>query len=236
MTTPERTTLLIVDDEPSLREFVGVTLGDSGYDVLFAADGEGVFDLVNRQQPHLVIMDIIMPGLSGLEVLRRLRSDGSQVPVIMLTGRGFDDDKLAAFEAGADDYLTKPFSSRELVARVAAVLRRARLASTDSEEADSSLHVGALTLIPGKHSATIQDREVSLTRTEYSLLLTLARHAGRVFTPAELLTRVWGPEYRDQAEILRTNMYRLRQKLEEDPRQPRFVCTRPGVGYYFCAD
>jgi DNA-binding response OmpR family regulator len=235
--TSEPITLLIVDDDASLREFVGVTLRVSGYHVLFAADGEDVPDLVVEQQPRLVIMDITMPGISGLEALRRLRSIGSDVPVIMLTGRGEDDDKLAAFEAGADDYLTKPFSSRELVARVAAVLRRARLAATDPEAA-SILQVGPLTLIPGNHSATIQDREVSLTRTEYALLLILARHPGRVFTPAELLTRVWGAEYRDQAEILRTNMYRLRQKLEvgQHPRQPRYLRTRPGVGYYFSPD
>jgi DNA-binding response OmpR family regulator len=152
----------------------------------------------------------------------------------MLTGRDEDDAKYAAFEAGADDYLLKPFKARELVARVTAVLRRTQ-SKPGQPDPGLVLSIGDLTLVPGNHSVTVGGREVTLTRTEYALLLTLARGAGRVFTPAELLSRVWGPEYRDQAEILRTNMYRLRQKVEADPRQPQHLRTRTGVGYYLAA-
>jgi two-component system response regulator VicR len=235
MSDPAPIKLLIVDDDPALRDFVGLTLRLGGYDVVFAADGESVVETVIRLRPSMVIMDVIMPGVTGLEALRRLRALGSDVPVIMLTARGADDDKLAAFEAGADDYLVKPFSSKELVARVGALLRRARLAVAEPDEM-KIVAAGPLTLVPGSYLARMHDREVALTRTEYALMLILARQPGRVFTPAELLTRVWGAEYRDQAEILRTNIYRLRQKLEEDPRQPRYLRTRAGVGYYFSPD
>ncbi|HEY3060900.1 MAG TPA: response regulator transcription factor [Chloroflexota bacterium] len=232
--TREPATILVVDDEPGLREFVGVTLKLAGYRPILASDGAQVAELVIRDQPHLVLMDYSMPSMSGLEALQQLRALGSEVPVIMLTARDEHDDKLAAFNAGADDYLTKPFNARELVARVAAVLRRTR---TEGGGADPGqvLAVGELTLVPGNHSVSVGGREVILTRTEYALLLTLARAVGRVFTPAELLSRVWGPEYRDQAEILRTNMYRLRRKVEADPSAPRHIRTRPGVGYYLAA-
>ena len=226
--------LLVVDDDPGLREFVGVTLRLEGYRIVFAADAEELPQRIQDEQPELVIMDLVMPGRSGLEALKELRAEGCDLPVIMLTARDEDEDKLAAFQAGADDYLVKPFNARELVARVAAVLRRARPA-TDAESG-GAIVVGPLRLVPGRHTARMADRDISLTRTEYALLLALARAAGRVFTPAELLTRVWGAEYRDQTEILRTNIYRLRQKLEADPRQPRYLRTRQGVGYYLAAD
>jgi len=232
--TPEPATILVVDDEPGLREFVGVTLKLAGYRPVLASDGAQVADIVIRDHPDLVVMDYSMPTMSGVEALQQLRVLGSAVPVIMLTARDEHDDKLAAFNAGADDYLTKPFNARELVARVAAVLRRTRAAAGEPDPGQV-VAVGELTLVPGNHTVSVGGREVTLTRTEYALLLTLARSAGRVFTPAELLSRVWGPEYRDQAEILRTNMYRLRQKLEADPSAPRRIRTRPGVGYYLAA-
>ena len=232
--TAEPTTILIVDDEPSLREFVGITLKLGGFRVLFAPDGQGVPHIVLHDKPQLVVMDVSMPSVSGVEALRQLRALGSTVPVIMLTGRDEDDARYSAFEAGADDYLLKPFKARELVARVTAVLRRTQ-AKPGQPDPGLVLNIGDLTLVPGNHSVSVAGREVILTRTEYALLLTLARGAGRVFTPAELLSCVWGPEYRDQAEILRTNMYRLRQKLETDPRQPQHLRTRTGVGYYLAA-
>ena len=227
--------LLVVDDDPALRQFIGVTLGIEGYQVAFGADGEGLVQRVEQDRPQLVVLDVVMPRLSGLEALRELRAAGQQVPVILLTGRDEDADKIAGFEAGADDYLIKPFNTRELVVRVAAVLRRAG-AGDSSAAASSAVAVGGLRLLPSQHAASVGDRQVNLTRTEYALLLTLARSAGRVFTPADLLSRVWGPEYRDQAEILRTNIYRLRQKLEADPKQPKYLRTRAGVGYYLSPD
>jgi DNA-binding response OmpR family regulator len=232
--TAEPTTILIVDDEPGLRDFVGVTLKLAGFRVLFAPDGAGVPQMVLHAKPQLVVMDLSMPAVSGLEALRQLRALGSTVPVVMLTGRDEDDARYSAFDAGADDYLLKPFKARELVARVTAVLRRTQVKPSDADPG-LVLCIGDLTLVPSNHSANVGGREVVLTRTEYALLLTLARAAGRVFTPAELLSRVWGPEYCDQAEILRTNMYRLRQKLEANPRQPRHLRTRTGVGYYLAA-
>jgi DNA-binding response OmpR family regulator len=222
--------LLIVDDDAALRQFVGTTLKLEGHHVSFAEDGQGLVECVAQEKPHLVILDVVMPGRSGLEALRDLRAAGKSVPVILLTARDEDADKFAGFEAGADDYLVKPFNSRELIYRVAAVLRRAQPETMPTDGA--TLAVGSLRLIPSQHAASIGDRQVHLTRTEYALLLTLARAAGRLFTPADLLTRVWGQEYRDQPEILRTNIYRLRHKLEDNPRQPKYLKTRPGVGYY----
>jgi len=226
--------ILVVDDEPGLREFVSVTLKLAGFRPLLVGDGAQVADSVLRDKPDLVLMDLTMPSMSGLAALKHLRGLGSSVPVIMLTARDQQTDKIEAFDAGADDYLVKPFNARELVARVSAVLRRTRSTAADAA-AEQVFAVGELTLVPGNHTAVVAGREVALTRTEYALLLSLARGAGRVFTPAELLVRVWGPEYRDQPEILRTNMYRLRQKLELDPSQPRHLCTRSGVGYYLAA-
>jgi DNA-binding response OmpR family regulator len=161
---------------------------------------------------------------------------GSDVPVVMLTALGADQDKLEAFEAGADDYLVKPFSARELVARVGALLRRTRLAVTSEKARPAPLQAGPFTINPDAQTVQLEQDEIDLTPIEYALLQTLVRAPGRIFTESELLTRVWGQEYRDQAEILRTTMHRLRQKLEEDPTQPRYLCTRTGVGYYFSTD
>ncbi len=231
---PSSGTILVVDDDARLRRFVGETLDLEGYAVQFASDGEAVETMVAERRPDLVVLDVVMPGMSGLEALRHLRANGRMIPVIMLTARDDEEDKVQALRDGADDYLVKPFSARELVARVQAVLRRSR--GPLSEEGETQmLRIGPLVLYPGSRTATVLERQVDLTRTEYTLLLTLVRGAGRVFTPADLLTRVWGPEYRDQGEILRTNVYRLRQKIEEDPRHPRYLRTRLGVGYYFSA-
>jgi len=180
--SPQDTPLLVVDDDAAVREFVARTLRLAGYEVLFAEDGEGVPELVLRQHPRLVIMDISMPRVSGIDALRQLRSQGSDIPVIVLTAHGADEDKLAAFEAGADDYLVKPFSSRELVARVGAVLRRARMAASETQT-EAPMQAGPVTLVPGNHSALIRVHEVGMTSIEYPLLMILASHAGLVFTP-----------------------------------------------------
>ena len=222
--------ILVVDDERRLREFVALALRSAGYEVTLAADANDL----DSDAADLLVMDVNMPGISGLEAVRKLRAAGDDVPVVMLTACDDDDSMLAAFDVGADDYLTKPFNARELVARVGAVLRRTQRTVKQAPDEDM-LSIGEITLCPRSHTARVQGRAVELTRTEYALLLTLARGEGRVFTPAELLSRVWGPEYSTQAEILRTNMYRLRQKLETDPKQPRHLRTRPGVGYYLAA-
>lgn len=234
--TPHDAPLLVVDDDVAIREFVSLALQLGGYEVVFAGDGSEVAQAIDTYHPRLVIMDVSMPGLNGLAALRELRAMGSGLPIIMLTALGADEDKLAAFEAGADDYLVKPFSARELVARVAAVLRRTGLAETDAVPASVELRAGPLTLVPETQAARMHDLEIELTPIEYALLLTLARSPGRIFTPTELLIRVWGQEYRDQAEILHTNIMRLRHKLEDDPHQPRYLRQRTGLGYYFATD
>lgn len=234
--TPHDPPLLVVDDDAAIREFVKLTLNLAGYEVVFAADGDEVPAALAEHAPRMVIMDVSMPRLNGLDALRQLRATGRDVPVIMLTALGADQDKLEAFDAGADDYLVKPFSARELVARVAALLRRSRLAVTGDRARAAPLRAGPFAISPDAQTVQVALREIDLTPIEYALLQTLVSSPGRVFTPSELLTRVWGEPYRDQAEILRTTMHRLRQKLEEDPSQPRYLCTRTGVGYYFSTD
>lgn len=234
--TPHDPPLLVVDDDAAIREFVKLTLTMAGYEVVFAADGDEVPAALAEHAPRMVIMDVSMLRTNGLDALRDIRAMGSDVPVIMLTALGADEDKLEAFEAGADDYLVKPFSARELVARVGALLRRTRLAAAGDAARPAALRVGPIVLSPDSQTAQVDQREIDLTPVEYALLHTFVRAPGRVFTPSELLTRVWGQEYRQQADILRTTMQRLRQKLEEDPSQPRYLCSRTGVGYYLSTD
>lgn len=224
--------VLVVDDDARMRRFVGETLEMAGHRVIFADDGEQVGRTNQQHRPDLVVLDVVMPRMSGVAALRQLRASGEDVPVIMLTARDEDEDKVEALQAGADDYLVKPFSARELVARVQAVLRRARGPLGEEERLTTSAS-GALTLQPSSRSVRVEGREVALTRTEYTLLATLVRRPNTIFTPGDLLTKVWGAEYRDQGEILRTNMYRLRKKIEADPSSPRYLRTRSGVGYYF---
>lgn len=234
--TPHDPPVLVVDDDAAIREFVKLTLNLAGYDVVFAADGSEVADVFVSEKPRMVIMDVTMPGTNGLVALRQLRSTGSDVPVIMLTALGGDEDKLEAFDSGADDYLVKPFSARELVARVGALLRRSRLVSQGTEPPPTPLEAGPIVLIPATEAVRVGGQEIDLTPVEYALLSTLARSPNRIFTESELLTRVWGQTDREQAEILRTTIFRLRQKLEEQPDQPRYLRTRAGVGYYFSTD
>jgi DNA-binding response OmpR family regulator len=207
------------------------------FDVEAVGDAASAIEAVVRCAPDLVLSDVMLPGRDGLGLLETLRANPTTatVPVVLLSARAGEEAKVEGLRAGADDYLVKPFSARELVARVGAVLRRTNQSANEAA-AVPVVYVGPLTLIPGNHTATIHNRSIVLTRTEFALLLAFAHAPERVFTPAELLVKVWGPEYRDQAEILRTNVYRLRQKLEDDPRQPRHLRTRAGIGYYFSTD
>ena len=234
--TPHDLPLLVVDDDAAIREFVKLTLSMAGYEVVFAGDGDEVPIALVEHTPRMLIMDVSMPHTNGLDALRQVRASGSDVPVIMLTALGADEDKLEAFEAGADDYLVKPFSARELVARVGALLRRTRLAAAGGTVQTASLQAGPISLSPDSQTARIDQREIDLTPVEFALLQTFVRAPGRVFTPSELLTRVWGQENRDQAEILQTTIHRLRLKIEEDTHHPRYLCSRTGVGYYLATD
>ena len=220
--------ILVVDDEPRVVRLVSEVLKAVGYQVIAAASGEPAIEMVALEQPDLVLLDILLPrGPDGYEVCRRIR-EFSEVPVIMLTAKAQESDVLRGFNVGADDYLTKPFSAKELVARVKAVLRRA---NRPEEMVTTTLTCGELEINFARRAVKVRGEKVSLTRTEYALLRQLALNANRVMLHQDLLTTVWGPEYRDDIDYLRAYIRYLRQKLEENPHEPRYILTTPGVGY-----
>jgi len=220
--------ILVVDDEPRVVRLVSQVLEAVGYQVVAAAGGEPALEMVALEQPDLVLLDIRLPhGLDGYEVCRRIR-EFSEVPVIMLTAKAQDTDVLHGFDVGADDYLTKPFNAKELVARVKAVLRRAQ---RPEEMVTAILTCGELEINFARRTVNVRADKVSLTRTEYALLRQLALNANRVMLHQNLLTTVWGPEYRDDIDYLRAYIRYLRQKIEENPHEPQYILTTPGVGY-----
>ena len=228
--TPQ--TVLVVDDEEAIAEAVRARLESEGYRVVVAADGAQALDAAEREQPDLVVLDLMLPGMDGLEVCKRLQRD-RWVPVLMLTARTEEADKVAGFAVGADDYLTKPFSLRELAVRVRAILRRSeRAAQATSGE---TLRLGALSIDAARRRVYVDGTEVLLTPLEFEILLTLARDPGVVFTREQLMDRVWG--YRDYAggRVVDSHVARLRRKLGEDGTT-RFVRTVHGVGYAFRDD
>lgn len=199
-----------------------------GYDVIHAADGRAAIEMTALEQPSLILLDIMFPqGPDGFAVCRRIRQF-SDVPIIMLTARAQENDKLQGFDAGADDYLTKPFSSKELVARVRVVLRRG---GQPGERITAPLRCGGLAVDFARQSVETDGKRVSLTRTEYSLLRQLALNPNRVMLQAELLKAVWGPQYVGDVDYLRAYIRHLRVKLERDPAHPRYIITSPGIGY-----
>ncbi len=220
--------ILIVDDEPRLIRLVREVLGAVGYEVLEAADGETGIEMVALEQPDLLLLDILLPrGMDGYQVCRRVR-EFSNLPVIMLTAKAREADMLEGFDVGADDYLTKPFSAKELIARVEAVLRRSK---SPKEIITKKLECGGLEIDFARHQVTVRGQQVRLTRTEYKLLGELAMNANKVMLHQDLLAEVWGPEYRDDIDYLRTYIRYLRQKIEVDPSHPRYILTHTGVGY-----
>lgn len=222
--------ILVVDDEPRYVRWITVNLRASGYRVLTAADGQAALEAVAAERPDLVLLDIGLPVVDGLAVCRGIR-EFSTVPIIMLTAKAAEADKIAGLDAGADDYLPKPFGPPELMARVRAALRRARYAEAPTTE--PVFHHGDLAIDFARHSVSRDGAPLPLTPTEYKLLVQLARNAGRVLLPQELLTAVWGPEYRDETQHVRLYVSRLRHKIEPDPDHPQYVLTKPGVGYLF---
>lgn len=220
--------ILVVDDEPRLVRLVTEILKAVGFQVIAAASGERALETVALEQPDLMLLDIVLSaGIDGYETCRRLR-EFSDLPVIMLTAKAQEADLLRGFEAGADDYLTKPFSAKELVARVRAVLKRSR---RPEEVVTTALTCGDLEIDFARHSVRVRGARVELTRTEYALLRELALNANKVLLHQDLLTAVWGPEYRDDIDYLRAYIRHLRRKVEEDPANPRYILTTPGVGY-----
>ncbi len=221
-------TLLVVDDEPQILRVMRASLPVRGYQVITASSGEEALDQVGKQVPDLIILDLAMPGLTGLDVCRRIR-EFSAVPIIVLSAKGSDSDKIAALDLGADDYITKPFSMDELLARVRAVLRR--LAAGESNT--RVLTVGDVTIDVDERRVVVADKEIKLTPKEFEVLKYLVSNAGKVVTHRALLQAVWGWESTDQTEYLRVFINQLRRKIEADVSHPHYLLTEPWVGYRF---
>lgn len=221
--------ILVVDDEPKLVRLLQEILVATGFGVLSTGSGERAVEIVALEQPDLVLLDIVLTGdIDGYEVARRVR-DFSDVPIIMITAKVRESDLLRGFDAGADDYITKPFSSKELLARVRALLNRA---NREVPAADGSeINCGDLLIDLARRRVTVAGEPVHLTRTEYNLLQELARHRNQVLLHGDLLTAVWGVEYRDDLDYLRAYIRYLRRKLEANPAHPRLIVTSQGVGY-----
>jgi two-component system KDP operon response regulator KdpE len=217
--------ILVVDDEPQIRRALRVVLRANGYTVREAGSASEALDTLARQLPDLVILDLVLPDMDGIEVCRRLR-EWSSVPIIVLSAHGDDEAKVSALDEGADDYVTKPFSTPELLARVRVALRRQAVPSTDVVLDLGDVHIDAV-----RRVVTRAGQEVHLTPTQYALLRTLAQHADRVMTHGQLLRAALGPFHEDAVGVLRFHIVSLRRKLEADPGQPTLIVTEPGVGY-----
>ncbi|MHC1578155.1 MAG: response regulator transcription factor [Dehalococcoidia bacterium] len=220
--------VLVVDDEQRILNFLSSKLRASGYDVLTASNGVEALEQVQAQEPDLVVLDILMPKKDGFEALKELRTF-SAVPVIILSAKGTNADKVKGLSLGADDYLAKPFSPEELVARIEAVRRR--LAPSEKRKTYDRLSVGKMTIDFKKRLVIVREEEAHLTRIEWLLLSELAQNAGKLMLYSDLLTRIWGPEYRDDLQILRTWISRLREKIEGEPDSPKLIRTIPKTGY-----
>jgi two-component system KDP operon response regulator KdpE len=217
--------ILVVDDEQAIRRFLRVTLDAQGYQVYEAQTAKEALQAVTACRPDVVILDLGLPDMEGHEVIRKLRA-WSPVPIVVLSVREHETEKIAALDAGADDYVTKPFAVGELTARLRAALRRTANAGNEAV-----YEVGELRVDLGRRVVSIGGQEVALTPTEYDLLRALARHGGRVLTHHQLLRQVWGASYEPETHLLRVNISNLRRKLEPDPSRPRYIVTEPGVGY-----
>lgn len=220
--------VLVIDDEPQIRRALRAGLERNGFEVELAQDGEEGLDAAAERPPDVVILDLAMPGIDGFEVCRQLR-EWSQTPIIVLSVREGERDKIEALTLGADDYLTKPFSLEELVARIKAILRRVNSAETDPP----SFSVGDLNVDFAHRLVTMAEKEVHLTPIEYELLRMMVMNAGRVLTHRQLLTKVWGPDYAEDVRTLRVHIVHLRGKIEADATSPRYIHTEPRIGYRF---
>jgi two-component system KDP operon response regulator KdpE len=217
--------VLVVDDEPPIRRFLHTSLTNHGYDVFEAVDGREALAAIVANRPDLVILDLGLPDMDGIEVTRRLR-EWTQVPIIIVTVQEQESAKITALDAGADDYVTKPFGMGELLARMRVALRRAA-----SPAAEPVFIIDELVVDQARRLVSVSGRDVQLTPTEYDLLRVLVAHAGRVLTHRQLLRQVWGVGYEGEAHLLRVNMSNLRHKIEPDPARPHYIVTEPGVGY-----
>lgn len=222
------TRILVVDDEPRYVRLMEANLISEGYEVLKAYDGQSAVEMVADKQPDLVLLDVMMPGLDGFGACERVR-EFSSVPIIMVTAKGEEQDRVRGLDVGADDYIVKPFSATEVLARVRAVLRRAQVSGSAFEQSVFSHENLRIDL--ARAEVFKDDNMVFLSATEYRLLLQFVHNQGNILTSEDLLVNVWGPEYREDKEILWVSISRLRQKLEDDPRNPQHIVTRSGMGY-----
>jgi two-component system KDP operon response regulator KdpE len=220
--------VLAIDDEPPILRALGANLGARGYDVVLAATGEDALGAAAKHPPDVVVLDLGLPGMSGLDVIRGLRG-WTDVPIIVLSARDAQAEKVAALDAGADDYVTKPFGMDELLARIRAALRRSAPGREDPVVATADFTVDLSTT----RVSTIDGAEVHLTPIEWRLVEVLVRNAGKLVTGKQLLKEVWGPEYGDETNYLRVHLAHIRRKLEPDPSRPRYFTTEPGMGYRF---
>ena len=225
--------VVVIEDEPQIRRFLRATLSGQGYRLFEASSGADALVEVASRQPDVVILDLGLPDMDGLEVIRRVR-EWTAVPIIVLSARGQERDKVTALDAGADDYVSKPFGASELLARIRVALRHTAGASHEGEE--PAFKVGELQVDLLRRHVAVGGAEVKLTPIEYKLLATLVRHAGKVVTHRQLLREVWGPSHDDQAHYVRVYMGHLRQKLEAEAARPRYLLTEPGVGYRLAAE
>lgn len=224
--------ILVVDDEPTYRDALAFNLRRDGYQVVVAADGLAALELFESEKPDLILLDLMLPGLSGIEVCNRVRAT-SLIPIIMVTAKDDEVDKIVGLEVGADDYLTKPYSYRELVARIRAVLRRVHHSEESGEEeiSNGTLTVGNVTLDSDAHVVTVDDTPIQMPLREFELLELLMENSGRVLTRAQILDRIWGLDYIGDTKTLDVHVKRIRSKIEKDPSNPRMLVTVRGLGY-----
>ena len=226
--------ILLVEDDKDISHLVKLHLEDEGYSVDIAVDGSAGLIKAQEHDYDLIVLDLMLPGMDGLEICRRLRSETDYVPILMLTAKASEIDRIVGLELGADDYLTKPFSVRELVARVKAIFRRVTAVGAKTDEEDSPrISLGELVMETDKRKVTLRDKQITLTAKEYDLLHHFASHPGRVYTRAQLLDQVWGYGYEGYEHTVNSHINRLRGKIEADPANPRYVLTVWGVGYRF---
>ncbi len=227
--------ILVIEDELSISTLLKFNLEKAGYSVTIALDGTEGFELAKKELPDLILLDLMLPGMDGMEICKTLRMEKNQTPILMLTAKDEELDKILGLELGADDYLTKPFSPREVVARVRAILRRTKqtVAHRAEEVEEQIIECGPLQISPDKYEAVFKEKKLELTPKEFELLLYIAKNRGRVMTRDQLLNAVWNYDYVGDSRIVDVHISHLREKIEEDTKQPKYIKTVRGLGYKF---